>query len=99
VACCTLKRRHFTSFDIKTEIVKRAARWGHRRHYSSPIAAGGRIYTISEEGKLSVIQPGAQWELLSVIDFKEGAKATPAIAGGRIYLRTDAALYCFAKPN
>jgi len=34
---------------------------------------------------------------MRVNDLRDGCKATPAIAGGRIYLRTDSMLYCFAK--
>ncbi len=90
-----------TSFDANTgEIVKQARLPGALgAYYSSPVAADGKIYAISEEGKAAVIQAGAQWELLAVSDLKDGCKATPAIAGGRIYVRTYGALYCFAKPD
>ena len=68
-------------------------------YYSSPIGAGGRIYTLSEEGKLSVIRAGGEWEPLATHDFDESCHATPAIADGRIYVRTQSALYCFGRPN
>ncbi len=52
-----------TSFDIKTgAIVKQARLIGALGDYfSSPIAAGGNIYLVSDEGKLAVIKAGAQW--------------------------------------
>ncbi len=40
---------------------------------------------------------GAEWELLAVNDLGEDCYATPAIADGRIYIRTRSALYCFGK--
>jgi outer membrane protein assembly factor BamB len=66
-------------------------------YYSSPIAAGGRIYTLSEEGKLSVIRAGRDWEVLATHDFNESCHATPAIADGKMYVRTHSVLYCFAR--
>jgi hypothetical protein len=66
-------------------------------YYSSPIAAGGRIYTLSEEGKLSVIRAGRDWEVLATYDFNESCHATPAIADGKMFVRTHSMLYCFAR--
>ena len=62
-----------TSFDIKTgEIIKQARLTGALGDYfSSPVAADGKIYTVSDEGKAAVIQAGAQWELLQVNDLGE----------------------------
>ena len=88
-----------TSFDTKTgAIVKQARLPGALGEYfSSPVAADGKIYTISLEGKVSVIQAGAQWEVLAVNTLDDECIATPAIVGERIYIRTRSRLYCFAK--
>jgi len=37
-------------------------------------------------------------QIISSHDFRERIAATPVIADGRIYVRTEKALYCFAKP-
>jgi outer membrane protein assembly factor BamB len=89
----------FTSYDAKTgEVLKQARLEGALGDYfSSPVAADGKIYAISDEGKAAVIKAGAQWELLGVNDLKDGCKGTPAIVDGRLYVRTNGALYCFAK--
>ncbi|MCP5114662.1 MAG: PQQ-binding-like beta-propeller repeat protein, partial [bacterium] len=89
----------FSSFDIKTgKIVKQARIKGALGdYYASPIAADGKLYTVSEEGKVAVFRAGAQWEQLAVNTMDDGSKSTPAIANGRIYLRTYSALYCFEK--
>lgn len=91
----------FASYDIKTgEILKQARLQGAiGAYYASPIAADGKIYTISEEGNASVIQAGRDWQVLHVNDLDDECKATPAILGGKMYLRTKSALYCFAKQN
>ena len=48
-------------------------------------------------GKVSVLDGAGDWSVLHTSDLGEDIFATPAIAGGRIYLRTSASLYCFAE--
>jgi len=91
----------FTSYDIKTgEIVKQGRLQGALgTYFASPIAVDGRIYTMSEDGKAAVIEAGAQWEVLRVNDLKDGSKSTPAVADGRLYVRTYEWMYSFGMPN
>jgi outer membrane protein assembly factor BamB len=91
----------FSSFDPKTGAILKQARIAGALddYYASPVAADGKIYTISEGGKAAVIQAGAQWEILRLNDMNDGAKATPAFADGKMYLRTYNTLYCFAKKD
>jgi hypothetical protein len=42
-----------------------------------------------------VLEAGAEWKLLAVNDLGEEVSATPALAGGRVYMRTRESLYCF----
>jgi outer membrane protein assembly factor BamB len=67
-------------------------------YYSSPVAADGKIFVVSETGKLSIVKAGREWELLSLNDLNEPCYATPALADSRVYLRTQTKLYCFGKP-
>jgi hypothetical protein len=64
-------------------------------HYASPIAADGHIFFTSEAGAVVVVSPGGDIAPLVVNDLGEDTYATPAIADGRIYVRTTAALYAF----
>lgn len=66
-------------------------------YYASPVAADGKVYMISQAGKVSVLKADRDWELLALNDLEEETYATPAIAAGKIYLRTRNTLYCFAK--
>lgn len=54
---------------------------------------------MSKEGKAAVVKAAGEWEVLKVNDLGEDTWATPAIAGGRIYLRTQQALYCFGSAS
>ena len=67
------------------------------KYYASPVAADGKIYMASEQGKISVLEPGGSLEPVIVNDVGDTCYATPAISEGRIYLRTPHTLYCFGK--
>jgi outer membrane protein assembly factor BamB len=66
-------------------------------YYSSPVGADGMIFTASQDGHVSVIKAGADWQVLAVNDMDDEVYATPAPVDRRLYLRTRSALYCFAK--
>ena len=66
------------------------------KFYSSPVSGDGKIYAISEEGKLNVITAEPEWKQLATVDLGEDAFATPAIAHGKLYVRTAKHLWCFA---
>jgi outer membrane protein assembly factor BamB len=70
----------------------------HGNYYSSPVAGDGKVYLLSERGELTVVSAAADWRVLAVSAFEEDAYATPALADGRIYLRTAGHLYCFGLP-
>jgi outer membrane protein assembly factor BamB len=66
-------------------------------YYSSPVAADGKIYAVSENCHVSVIRAGRDWEVLARNDFDAQCYATPAPVDGRLYFRTSSALYSFAE--
>ncbi|MBI1916595.1 MAG: PQQ-binding-like beta-propeller repeat protein [Planctomycetes bacterium] len=71
---------------------------GRGSYYSSPVAGDGKIFLLDVQGRLTVVKAGRKWEVLGSSDFEEDVYATPAIAKGRIYLRTAGHLYCFGLP-
>jgi outer membrane protein assembly factor BamB len=68
-------------------------------YYASPVAADGKIFMLSETGKIAVLAPGGALEPVVVNDLKDDIYATPAISGGRMYVRTRGWLYCFGLPQ
>jgi len=89
----------FTSLNAENGAVFKQARLtgAPGRYWSSPVAADGRVFVVSEDGKVVVLRASPEWEILSVNNLDEDTFATPAILDGRIYVRTRAALYCFAN--
>ncbi len=57
--------------------------------YGSPICVGDRIYAVSRSGELFVIAARDRFELLGKVGLGEPASASPAVADGVLYLRTD----------
>jgi outer membrane protein assembly factor BamB len=67
-------------------------------YFASPVAADGKIFLFSESCKFAVLKAGGEWEELGVYDFDEAeCRATPAIVGSNVFVRTRNALYCFGK--
>ncbi len=64
-------------------------------YYASPVAADGKIFLVSELGKVSVLAADGSLSVLAFNDLDDVAYATPAIAGGHLYVRTRSTLYCF----
>jgi outer membrane protein assembly factor BamB len=69
--------------------------YGAGRYYSSPVAVNGKIYLTNQEGRLSVVEAALGTKLIHRVAFGEEVYATPAVASGRMYLRTNGHLYCF----
>jgi len=88
-----------TSLDPKTGEMQAQGRLKGAvdNYYASPVAADGKIFLASELGTIAVVRPGGSLEVLAVNDLGDLIYATPAIDGGRIYVRTRGALYCFGK--
>jgi outer membrane protein assembly factor BamB len=56
--------------------------------FASPLAAGDRIYNISKTGEVVVLAAKESFAVLARNAVGEGSYATPAIAGGRLIVRT-----------
>lgn len=56
---------------------------------ASPVAADGKIFFTNDEGETFVLRAGATFELLHVNRLNARVLASPALAQGRWYFRTD----------
>lgn len=76
-----------TCIDARTGEEKWRERVGGNFH-SSPICVDGRLYNVADDGKVVVLAATDTFTVLGRSDFDEETRATPAVAGGRIYFRT-----------
>jgi outer membrane protein assembly factor BamB len=61
---------------------------------ASLVAADGHIYATNEYGVVYVVAADDKFQLLATNDMDDRMLATPAIAGGDLFLRGEAQLYC-----
>ena len=86
---------HCLDAKTGTKHYKRAV---HRHtHHASPVYADGRIYLTACDGTVTVVKAGTDFEILATNSLDELISASPAISGGRIYLRTFAGLYAVKR--
>ncbi len=62
-------------------------------HAASPVLAGGLIYVAGQDGTTRVIRPGRTYDEVARNDLPKGIFASPAIADGSLFLRTEGAVY------
>jgi outer membrane protein assembly factor BamB len=61
--------------------------------WASPIYADGRIYFFGRDETTHVVEPGREGKVLSVNRLDDGCMASPAVAGGALFVRTKTHLY------
>ncbi len=64
---------------------------------SSPVAADGRLYLSSEDGDIFVIRSGPEFRLLGKNPMGERLMATPALSGGRMFVRGEKHLFAVGQ--
>ena len=70
-------------------------RGGVDAYYSSPVAADGKIFVVSETCTVAVVKADGALTVMSTNTLDDLCYSTPAIADGRLYIRTRNALYAF----
>ncbi len=65
--------------------------------YSSPMIAEGKIYLISNDGKMHIFSADNDFRLLGSFETGERTFATPAFTDGKIVMRTEKSIYCVAN--
>ena len=64
---------------------------------ASPVAADGKIYLLSEDGQTIVLAAGSQPRVLARNRLNARQLASPAVSGGRLFIRTDDAVIAIGK--
>jgi outer membrane protein assembly factor BamB len=61
-------------------------------YYGSPVRVGDVVYCLSAEGEAVALAAKSEFQLLGRSPLGEPSRATPAVAGGRMFLRTESHL-------
>lgn len=67
--------------------------------YASPVLVDGRIIYLGRNGKALVVAAKPSFEQLAVNDLSDRSmfNASPAVAAGKLFIRSDKALYCIGS--
>lgn len=77
-------------------------KWSERvngNYFASPIRIGDRLFNISTAGEVVVLKASDEFQVLARHDLGELSHATPAVAGGVLYVRTLQHLYSVGQPD
>ena len=82
------------------ELIKQGRLTGALGNYfASPVAADGHVFFLSQPGVVAVLPPNGDLTPIAANNLNEDCYATPAVADGRLYIRTVQALYAFGKSS
>lgn len=65
--------------------------------FASPVGAAGRLYITARDGTTVVLRHDRENAPLAVNHLDDSFSASPALAGGELYLRGTRSLYCVAE--
>jgi outer membrane protein assembly factor BamB len=68
-------------------------------YYASLVGGDGKVYAASARGEVTVFAVKDELEVLSHVDLDERLMATPALADGTVYVRTQTKLRAFGAGN
>lgn len=75
-------------------------KWSQRlkgEYKASPIAADGRIFFLNTDGLCTVVSASPRFDKLVENQLADQTLASPAISGGRLYIRGRKTLYCIGR--
>lgn len=64
---------------------------------ASPVWAAGKVYLLSENGTMTVIEAGPQFKVLVESEVGEKCYASIAVSQGRLFIRAEKHLFCIAS--
>jgi outer membrane protein assembly factor BamB len=64
--------------------------------YASPVSAAGKVYMTGRDGTTVVIEDADEFRVVATSSVGERVDATPAIAGGELFIRGAKHLFCIA---
>ncbi len=85
--------------DAKTGTKQYEQRLGSsENNRASPLYANGNIYLAGRNGTITVVKAGRKFEQVWQTSLDDSITSSPVIANGRLYLRTNGALWAFGTP-
>lgn len=61
--------------------------------YGSPVRVGDKLFCVEDDGRVFCLSASEKFQKLGMYDLQESCRTVPAIAGGKMYVRTFSHLY------
>jgi outer membrane protein assembly factor BamB len=92
-----------TCYDLETGRALYNERLGPGKAIASPVMIRGKILFLMDDGVTAVVEPGPALKVVGRNRLGEGRplefNASPAVADGRLFLRSQSVLYCVGKSD
>jgi outer membrane protein assembly factor BamB len=75
--------------------------WQERlgEHHASLVSANGLVYFLNDDGVMTIVKPGPEFQQIAKNELGERTFASPAISDAQIFIRGDKHLYCIGNPK
>ena len=83
--------------DAKTGREYYHERTHRQRHRASPVFVDGKVICVARDGMITVVQAGKTFKVLAQNNMGDSIAASPAIAGGTMYIRSFGSLWAIRK--
>lgn len=67
------------------------------KYSASLVASQGRVYCLDEAGVMKILVPGPKLQVVAENKLGEPCYASPAIADGQLFIRSEDSLFCIAE--
>lgn len=90
-----------TGKQVYFEKTKGGTGRGGKGFYASPVLLNGKVLCLRQDGTTFVIEPGAELKIVRENVLSDGSdfSASPAVADGKLFLRSQTHLYCIGEKN
>jgi outer membrane protein assembly factor BamB len=90
-----------TCYELKTGKVLYNERLGAGKSLASPVVVRGKLLFMLDDGEAVVVEPGPALKVAARNRLGDGGQldfvASPAVADGKLFLRSQSHLYCIAE--
>ena len=89
----------FDAYDVKTgnEIYRQRLPHLGSGFNASPVGADGKIYISGEDGEITIVAAGPEFQQIAINSMGELLMATPALSRGVMYVRGASTLFAIGR--
>jgi len=82
------------SLDAETgEVIWQKRAGGGGNFHGSPVCVDGRLFCADDKGTVVVLSASEKFEVLGRNELGDTCRSTPAVSGGRMFVRTESRLF------